>query len=521
MTKIKKDHVKIFDTTLRDGEQCPGATMTLPEKLRVAKQLELLNVDIIEAGFPIASKDDFESVKAIAGVISDKVEVAGLARCMTKDIDAAYNAVKDAGNPRIHVFLATSDIHLKYKLKLTKAQALKQVSEMVAYAYSLIKNIEFSAEDASRSDKAFLAEVVETAIQSGATTINIPDTVGYSTPPEFAVYFQYLQKHVPSFKKACFSTHCHDDLGLATANSLSGVLNGARQVECAINGLGERAGNCSLEEIVMAIKTHSENFGLETRINTKEIMPASRLVSKITSFPVAPNKAIVGYNAFRHEAGIHQHGLLANKATYEIMSAEDVGLKSDDLESGLVLGKHSGRHAFSFRLEQLGYHLSEDEITKCMERFKDVADKKKHVYDEDLIAIVRTVASTESEPLFKMEYFSVTSGDRQIATATIKVKRNKKSVLKSATGIGPVDAIFSAIEAATRFKFTLQDYTIRSVSTGREAMGEVMVQIEHNNKSAVGIGASTDVLEASALALLNAINRLVINQKVKRLKAQE
>jgi 2-isopropylmalate synthase len=516
----KKDLVKIFDTTLRDGEQCPGATMTLPEKLRVAKQLERLNVDIIEAGFPIASKEDFESVKAIAGVITEDVEVAGLARCLTKDIDAAYKAVKDARKPRIHVFLATSDIHLKYKLKITKAQALKQVKEMVAYAYSLCKNIEFSAEDASRSDKAFLAEVVETAIQQGATTINIPDTVGYSTPEEFAAYFQYLQKHVPSFKKACFSTHCHDDLGLATANSFAGVRNGARQVECAVNGLGERAGNCSLEEIVMAIKTHSAAFNIDTRINTKEIMPASRLVSKITSFPVAPNKAIVGYNAFRHEAGIHQHGLLANKATYEIMSAEDIGLQSDDLESGLVLGKHSGRHAFSFRLKQLGFNLSDDEITKCMERFKDVADKKKHVYDEDLIAIVKTAADLDAQPMYKMEYFSVTSGDRQIATATIKVKRGKKSVLKSAIGNGPVAAIFSAIEAATRFKFQLKDYTIRSCSVGREAMGEVMVQIEQDGKSAVGIGASTDILEASALALLNAINRLVINKAAKRLKAQ-
>lgn len=519
MTRNAKDHVKIFDTTLRDGEQCPGATMTLPEKLRVARQLELLNVDIIEAGFPIASKEDFESVKAIAGTVSEKVEVAGLSRCLPKDIDAAYRAVKDAGSPRIHVFLATSDIHLKYKLKLTKAQALKQIREMVAYAYSLCKNIEFSAEDASRSDKAFLAEAIETAIQSGATTINIPDTVGYSTPLEFAAYFEYLRKHVPSFGKACFSTHCHDDLGLATANSLSGVLSGARQVECAINGLGERAGNCSLEEIVMAIKTHSELYGIDTRINTKELTSASRLVSKITSFPVAPNKAIVGYNAFRHEAGIHQHGLLANKATYEIMSAEDVGLKSDDLESGLVLGKHSGRHAFGFRLEQLGFHLTEDEITKCMARFKDVADKKKHVYDEDLIAIVKSAADCEAQPMFKVERFSVMCCD-QVATATIRIAKGKKSVLKSATGVGPVAAIFSAIEAATRCKFLLKDYSIRSASVGREALGEVMVQIEQDGKSAVGIGASPDILEASALSLINAINRLVINQGQKRLKPQ-
>jgi len=392
-----KDKVKIFDTTLRDGEQCPGATMTLDEKLRVARQLKKLNVDVIEAGFPISSDDDFESVKTISGEIQGP-EIAGLCRCVEKDINRGWEALKSASNPRLHIFLATSPQHREFKFKKAQGEILKMAVEMRQYAASLCPNIEFSTEDAARTELSYLAEVVEAVIAAGATTVNVPDTVGYAMPWQYGETIAYLFKNVKNINDAVISTHCHNDLGLAVANSLSAVVNGARQIEVAINGLGERAGNCSLEEVVMAIKTRSDVINVETSINTKEIMPASKLIRQITGFAVAPNKAIVGDNAFRHEAGIHQHGMLANRTTYEIMSPDDIGIHPEDLGGGLVLGKHSGHHAFKKRLEELGYELNETEVNRALKQFKDLADKKKKVYDEDIRAIIDEVTNVGAKP---------------------------------------------------------------------------------------------------------------------------
>lgn len=503
------DKIAIFDTTLRDGEQCPGATMTLEEKLRVAHHLELLNVDIIEAGFPIASNDDFDAVKAIAETV-DKPQVAGLCRCLEKDIARGWAAVKAAKHPRLHIFLATSAIHREFKLKKAKDEILRQAVEMTQYAKSLCDTVEFSPEDASRTELPFLADVVEAVIDAGATTVNIPDTVGYAVPWEYGAVFAYLKKHVPNIDKAVLSAHCHNDLGLAVANSLAAVANGARQVEVAVNGLGERAGNCALEEFVMAVHTRRELLGdVTTHIATKELIGISRLVSLITGFPVAPNKAVVGQNAFRHEAGIHQHGVLSHKSTYEIMSPEDIGLPPDEIAQGLVLGKHSGHHAFQRRLEELGYTLSDDEITRALQEFKSVADKKKNVYDQDIHAIVDDVVATGSRPTYTIEYLSVTAGSHLIPTATVRLRKGKTVRENASTGDGPVDAIFSAITRITRIKAELLDYTIRSVTAGREAMGEVTVKVRYKDKMYAGVAASTDVIDASAKAYVNCINRLL------------
>ncbi len=503
-----KNHVRIFDTTLRDGEQCPGATMTLGEKLRVARQLERLNVDIIEAGFPISSKDDFEAVKTIAGEIRAP-EIAALCRCVAKDIDRGWEAVKGANKPRLHVFLATSPVHRKYKFKKAQSEILKMAVEMTQYAASLCANVEFSPEDASRTEHAFLAEVVEAVIDAGATTVNIPDTVGYAVPWEYGATIAHLRTRVKNINKAVISSHCHNDLGLAVANSLAAVANGARQVEVAINGLGERAGNCALEELVMAIKTRVDSLKVSTGIETREILPASRLIRQITGFAVAPNKAIVGGNAFRHEAGIHQHGVMANKSTYEIMSPEDIGMHPEDIEHSLVLGKHSGHHAFNKRLQDLGYDLNRGQLLRALERFKEVADKKKTVYDEDIRAIVEDVAAAGATPTYTIDYLSVTAGSHLIPTATIRLRKGKRVREKASTGDGPVDAIFTAINQITRMKCKLLDYVIRSVTSGREAMGEVTVKVEHKGKVYSGVGASTDVIEASAKAYLNCLNRIL------------
>jgi len=502
------EYVRIFDTTLRDGEQCPGATMNLEEKLRVARQLAMLNVDVIEAGFPIASKDDFEAVKTIAGEI-DGPEIAGLCRCLPKDIERGWQAVKGARRPRLHIFLATSKIHMQYKLKKAEDEILRQAVEMTKYAAAQCPNVEFSPEDASRTERTFLAEVVEAVIAAGATTVNIPDTVGYAVPWEYGETIAYLRTHVKNINGAILSAHCHDDLGLAVANSLAAVANGARQVEVAVNGLGERAGNCALEEIVMAIKTRREVLGVDTRINTQQIMAASRLVSQITGFPVPPNKAIVGANAFKHEAGIHQHGVLAHRATYEIMSPEHIGLNAEEIAQSLVLGKHSGHHAFEKRLKDLGYQLGAEEIARALERFKEVADKKKVIYDEDLHAIVEDVVATGARPTYTIEYLSVTAGSHLIPTATVRLRKGKRVVQRAATGDGPVDAVFSAISSITRVKGELLDYAIRSVTSGREAMGEVTVKVKYKERTYTGIGASTDVIEASAKAYLNCLNRIL------------
>lgn len=503
------DHVRIFDTTLRDGEQCPGATMNLEEKLRVAKQLALLNVDVIEAGFPIASKDDFEAVKRIAEEIEGP-EIAGLCRCLPKDIERGWQAVKGAQKPRLHIFLATSKIHLQYKLKKAEDEILRQAVEMTRYAVSLCPNVEFSPEDASRTDRVFLAEVVEAVIEAGATTVNIPDTVGYALPWEYGETIAYLRKHVKNIERAVISAHCHDDLGLAVANSLAAIANGARQVEVAVNGLGERAGNCALEEVVMAIKTRRDLLGVDTRVNTQQIMAASRLVSQITGFPVPPNKAVVGANAFKHEAGIHQHGVLAHRATYEIMSPEQIGLNPEEIAQGLVLGKHSGHHAFEKRLKDLGYNLSVEELARAFERFKDVADKKKVIYDEDLHAIVEDVVATGVRPTYIIEYLSVTAGSHLIPTATVRLRKGKRVVQRAATGDGPVDAVFKAINSITQVKCELLDYAIRSVTSGREAMGEVTVKVRYKDRTYTGVGASTDVIEASAKAYVNCLNRMLV-----------
>ena len=502
------DHVRIFDTTLRDGEQCPGATMNLEEKLRVARQLDALNVDVIEAGFPIASKEDFESVKRIAAEVKAP-EVAGLCRCLTKDIDRGWQAVKGAAKPRLHIFLATSPIHMKYKLKMTPKQVLKQAVEMTEYAVSLCPNVEFSPEDASRTERPFLAEVVEAVIAAGATTVNIPDTVGYAVPWEYGDMIAFLQKNVKNIRKAVISAHCHNDLGLACANSLAAVVNGARQVEVAINGLGERAGNCALEEIVMAIKTRRDQLKIDTRVVTRELTAASRLISQITGFPVAPNKAIVGGNAFKHEAGIHQHGVLSHKSTYEIMSPEDIGIQADEIERSLVLGKHSGHHAFNKRLQELGYHLEKEQLARALERFKEVADRKKTVYDEDLHAIVEDTVASGAKPTYTIEYLSVTAGSHQLPTGTIQLRKGTRVRQKAAIGDGPVDAIFTAINDLTRMKLKLLDYVIRSVTSGREAMGEVTVKVEYKGKIYTGVAASTDVIEASAKAYVNCVNRII------------
>ncbi len=497
--------IRIFDTTLRDGEQSPGASLNRAEKLEVARELELLNVDVIEAGFPISSPDDFEAVKAVADAI-EKCTVAGLARCMEKDIERAAAAVKDARSPRIHVFCATSEIHLKYKFKRAQEEILKMSVEGTKLAKSFVDDVEFSPEDASRTEPAFLAEVVEACIDAGATTVNIPDTVGYATPEHFAEVIRYLREHVGNIDRAVISVHCHNDLGLAVANSLAAVRAGARQVECTINGLGERAGNCSLEEVVMALRTRNDFFGCRTRINTKRIYPASRLVSALTGIHVQRNKAIVGENAFAHEAGIHQHGILQHRTTYEIMNPEDVGIPA----SRLVLGKHSGRHAFRDRLEQLGYRLADDQTDKAFDRFKALADKKKEVFDADLQAIVDEMTSVVPQ-VWELASVQVTAGGGVIPTATVRMKRvaDGQIVEDAATGDGPVDAAYSAIQRIVGVAVTLSDYQLRAITGGKEAQGEVTIEVIDNGHKIRGRGVSTDIIEASASAYVNAINKVI------------
>ncbi|MFH1190025.1 MAG: 2-isopropylmalate synthase [Candidatus Omnitrophota bacterium] len=495
----------IFDTTLRDGEQCPGASLNIKAKLEIAKQLAALGVDIIEAGFPISSPGDFESVKAVAKNVKGPV-ICGLARSIEKDIDAVYNAVKPSARPRIHVFLATSKIHMKYKLKKAEDEILKLAVAAVKYARSKVPDVEFSPEDASRTDRAFLYKVVEAVVASGAGTVNIPDTVGYSTPFEFADIIRGIRGNVPNIEKCVISVHCHDDLGMGVSNSLAALLSGARQVECTINGLGERAGNASLEEIVMAIKTRNDVFkGFHTDINTKEIYKTSRLVSKLTGMPVQPNKAIVGANAFAHESGIHQDGVLKERMTYEIMRPEDVGFE----ESKIVLGKHSGRHAFDARLKRLGVDLKKAELDKAFERFKELADKKKEIFDEDLEAIIDEEISKVPEKIH-LVHFNITSGDSIKPSARLTIRYGGRITEASSTGDGPVDACYRAIDKITGISGRLMDYQIRSVTKGKDALGEVSVKVESKGKMFSGRGASTDIIEASIKAYVNAINKHAI-----------
>ena len=499
------EKIVIFDTTLRDGEQSPGFSMNIQEKLQVARQLEKLNVDIIEAGFPIASEGDFEAVREIAKNIT-KCKVAALARAEAKDIDRAWEAIKVGKSPRIHTFISTSDFHLKYQLHLSREEVLKKAVEAVKRAKSYTPDVEFSAMDSTRTDRDYLCEVVEAAIDAGATTINIPDTVGYAIPQEFGDLIQYLRENVANIDKAILSVHCHNDLGLAVANSLSAVLKGARQVECAINGIGERAGNASLEEVVMSIRTRKDFFHLTTQVVTDQIYSTSRLVSRITGVNVQPNKAIVGANAFSHESGIHQDGLLKEKITYEIMTPESIGIP----QSTLVLGKHSGRHALRDRLKKLGFELSEEELNVAFKRFKDLADKKKEIFDEDLEAIMteEIYRVPRAPEKYKLINLNVASGTVTIPTATVEMEIDGKKVKEAGFGDGPVDAAFKTIAKITGTKSKLLKYSVNSITGGTDAQGEVSVRLEENDHIVTGHGAHTDIILASAKAYINALNRL-------------
>ncbi|MEW6100694.1 MAG: 2-isopropylmalate synthase [Candidatus Omnitrophota bacterium] len=497
------EKIIIFDTTLRDGEQAPGASLNPAEKLEIAHCLADLGVDVIEAGFPIASSGELESVKRIAKSVKGAA-ICGLARAIKADIDAAYEAVKEARHARIHVFLATSKIHMQYKLKKAEDEILRLAVEFTKYAKRFCGDVEFSPEDASRSERAFLFKVVEAVISAGATTVNIPDTVGYAEPEEYGSLIKAIKENVPNIHKAVISVHCHNDLGLAVANSLEAVKNGARQVECTVNGIGERAGNASMEEIVMAIKTRKDIFkGLETQIKTESIYKASRLVSKLTGFVVAPNKAIVGGNAFRHESGIHQDGILKERSTYEIIKPEDVGFTG----TGLVLGKHSGRHALNERLKELGFHLSGEQLDKVNGRFKALADKKKNIFDDDLIAIVEDEIRL-IKPIWRLESFMMTSGTNVVPVATVSLKYKNKNVSAKSSGDGPVDACFKAIDKVTGIKGELQDYRIEAVTKGKDALGEVSLKLKAKGKVVMSRGSSTDIVEASIRAYLNALNKI-------------
>ncbi len=497
--------VRIFDTTLRDGEQSPGATLTLPEKLEIARLLESMGVDIIEAGFPISSNGDFEAVHAVAAEIANST-ICGLSRCTPKDIDRAGQALKHAAKPRIHVFCATSKIHREHKLKKGKEDIIRISVDSVKQALQYTTDVEFSPEDASRTELEFLAEITHAVVEAGATTINLPDTVGYATPKTYGEIFSYLYAKLPILRQRniILSSHCHNDLGLAVANSLAAVENGARQIECTINGIGERAGNASLEEIVMALKVRHDFYKIGTRIDSTRIYPASRMVSAFTGLTVQRNKAIVGENAFAHEAGIHQDGVLKYRETYEIMDPATVGIP----KSSLVLGKHSGRHAFKDRVTALGYSLTEEQLEQAFNRFKALADKKKEVFDEDIEALVDDQLKLTHQ-LWSLQGMQVTAGSSSIPTATITLKdSNGQTVQDASVGDGPVDAIYSAIQRLTGVKVNLADYRIRAVTKGKEAMGEVQIELEHSGHKVRGRGLSTDILEASALAYLAAINRL-------------
>jgi len=501
---MSAEKVYIFDTTLRDGEQAPGFSMDVESKLKLALQLEKLNVDAIEAGFPVSSPVQFKAVE----VISQKVRgprILGLARAVEKDIETCYEAVKFAKKPGIHTFIATSDIHMKYKLKKEPKEVLKLAEKAVKYAKSFCEYVEFSAEDATRSNFEFLCEMIHIAIKSGATAINIPDTVGYAIPSEFGNLIKRLKENIPELgKDIVLSVHCHNDLGLAVSNSLSAIQNGANQVECTINGIGERAGNASLEEIVMTLKVRKDYFKKEVDINTKEIYPTSRLLTILTGVPVQPNKAIVGDNAFAHESGIHQDGVLKARETYEIMKPEDVGRS----HSEIVLGRHSGRHGFKKRVSELGFKLTDDELQIAYEKFLEIADKKKQVYDNDIIAIVEGSVK-KSFTQYILDYFHVVTGKNVIPNAVVQLKKGDEIYRESAYGDGPVDALYNAIDKIVKIEPKLEDYSIKALSSEKEAMGEVKVGLIYNNSKFYGIGSSTDIIEASAIAYLNAINRIL------------
>ncbi len=506
---MTKKMIKIFDTTLRDGEQSPGCSMNIQEKIKVAKQLEKLNVDVIEAGFAIASPGDFESVKKIAETVQH-CKVASLARALPKDIDYAAEAIKNAKYPRIHTFIATSPIHMKHKLQMKPEKVIEQAESMVKYAKKYCADVEFSAEDATRSNLEFLYEIFTKVIEAGATVINIPDTVGYTVPNEFYNFIKSIKENVPNIDQVEISVHCHNDLGLAVSNTLAAARAGATQFECTINGIGERAGNAALEELAMAINTRKDFLNLSSNINTTEIIRASKLLSNITGVQVQPNKAIVGANAFAHESGIHQHGMLQENSTYEIMTPESVGLTTNKM----VLGKHSGKHALRQRLESLGYKLNEDDINKAFKKFKELADKKKVIYNRDIEAIVSN-SIIEFPKTYQLEKFIINSGNSITATSSITLISEKEKFEEVSAGDGPVDASFKAIDKIIGKEFTLEDYHLNAVTEGKDAQGEATISIQKNNEIYRGRGLSTDVIEASINAYLDAINKMIYFEDLK------
>jgi 2-isopropylmalate synthase len=504
------EKIIIFDTTLRDGEQSPGASLSITEKLEIARQLAILGVDVIEAGFPVSSPAQFDATRTVAEQVTGPT-IAGLARANEKDIDAAGKALKPAKKKRIHTFIATSRIHMEYKLKKKPDEVLKMAVEAVKHAKTFTNDVEFSPEDACRSEMPFLIEVCTAAIEAGATTLNIPDTVGYVLPYEYGRIIAQLKAEVPGIDNCIISTHCHNDLGMAVANSLTGVRNGARQVECTVNGLGERAGNAALEEIVMAIRTRSDFFSQKDakapilNINTKEIYRTSQLVSRLTGFVIQPNKAIVGANAFAHEAGVHVDGILKKRTTYEIMTPESIGLGG----SRMVLGRHTGRHGFADRCTHLGFKLAKDEIEHAYQRFLEIADKKKEVFDEDIAAIINDEIHVVVEKVYQLEYLHVACGTGTLPTASVKIKTKDEVKQAAACGDGPVDAAYEAIREATGRSPKLESYSIKAVTGGKEALGEATVRISENGRTAIGRGISTDIIEASAKAYVDAINRML------------
>jgi len=506
--------VIIFDTTLRDGEQSPGCSMNQQEKLEMALALRDLGVDVIEAGFPIASPGDFESVQRIAREVHGPT-IAGLARCNTPDIQRAAEAVRDAQFPRIHTFISSSDIHIKHQLKSDRESVLRKAREMVAFAKTLVEDIEFSPMDATRSEPDYLYRMLEAAIREGATTLNIPDTVGYATPEDYFALIEGILKNVPGADKVVISTHTHDDLGMAVPNALAGLRAGARQVECTINGIGERAGNTALEEIVMALRTRKDFYKLDTGIHTKLLFPISRRLSTITGMQVQRNKAIVGQNAFAHEAGIHQDGVLKDRSTYEIMNPEDVGIPRTEL----VLGKHSGRHALKQRVADLGFHLDEAQLQQVFEDFKILADRKKVIYDGDIEALIESRLHTAVAAMWTLETFTCSTGNAGLPHAAVSLRHSAGHVLRDAAlGDGPIDAVFQAIERITKIELKLTDFRIRSVSVGEDAQGESLVEAEYEGRTIAGRGFSTDIIEASAQAFLQIINRIAMRQVDSRLK---
>lgn len=509
--------IKIFDTTLRDGEQSAGVNLNFSEKLEIARQLERLNVDIIEAGFPAASKGDFASVQKIAQTIKN-CSVTGLARAVISDIDAAWGALKDGAEPRIHTFLATSPIHRQYKLKKTKEEVVETAVETVKYAASKFPIVQWSAEDATRTELPFLAEIIEKVIQAGARIINIPDTVGYTTPQEYGEIFQYLRNHVPSIDKVSLSAHCHDDLGMAIANSLSAIENGATQIEGTINGIGERAGNAALEELAVALYIRNNHYQASTRLNLQEISRTSSLISKLTGMVVPANKAIVGRNAFAHESGIHQDGVLKEKTTYEIISPDLVGFQSNSM----VLGKHSGRHAFKNRLSELGLEVADEEANRLFTVFKDLADRKKEMTDDDLAAIVLEEKLSKEQRFYDLIGIQIQYGTNSVPTATVTLSGSNNEVIQEAgTGAGSIEALYNTLEKCLNGTANLLDYRIQSVGAGRDALAQVYVKLNYEGMETSGRGLAQDVLEASSKAYLNAVNRVIYMKEKAQAQAVE